>query len=132
MLCYLVAINAQKTSVLDNIERIKLSRVEVTYTKICCLYKGTVWECLKGESFGKEVNEVRDGIRLQNRDIELLIFLGRYRIISLDNTRYIYGTVTYHEKRIVNLVKHNYIRRLKHRYITLGTKGKEYLLEKWI
>ena len=27
------------------------------------------------------------------------------------------------------LVKHNYIRRLKHRYITLGTKGKEYLLE---
>ena len=70
-----------------------------------------------------------DGIRLQNRDIELLTFLGRYKIISLDNTRYIYETVTYQEKRIVNLVKHNYIRRLKHRYITLGTKGKEYLLE---
>lgn len=72
---------------------------------------------------------MRDGIRLQNRDIELLIFLGKYKIISLDNTRYIYETVTYQEKRIVNLVKHNYIRRLKHRYITLGTKGKEYLLE---
>ena len=70
-----------------------------------------------------------DGIRLQNRDIELLTFLGRYKIISLDNTRYIYETVTYQEKRIVNLVKHNYIRRLKHRYITLGIKGKEYLLE---
>ena len=70
-----------------------------------------------------------DGIRLQNRDIELLTFLGRYKIISLDNTRYIYETVTYQEKRIVILVKHNYIRRLKHRYITLGTKGKEYLLE---
>lgn len=72
---------------------------------------------------------MRDGIRLQNRDIELLIFLGKYKIISLDNTRYIYETVTYQEKRIVNLVKHNYIRRLKHRYITLGIKGKEYLLE---
>lgn len=73
--------------------------------------------------------ELREGIRLQNRDVELLIFLGRYKIISLDNTRYIYGTVTYQEKRIVNLVKHNYIRRLRHRYITLGTKGKKYLLE---
>lgn len=72
---------------------------------------------------------MRDGIRLQNRDIELLMFLGKYKIISLDNTRYIYDTVTYQEKRIVNLVKHNYIRRLKHRYVTLGTKGKEYLLE---
>lgn len=72
---------------------------------------------------------MRDGIRLQNRDIELLIFLGKYKIILLDNTRYIYETVTYQEKRIVNLVKYNYIRRLKHRYITLGIKGKEYLLE---
>ena len=68
-------------------------------------------------------------IRLQNRDIELLIFLGKYKIISLDNTRYIYETITYQEKRIVALAKYNYIRRLKHRYITLGVKGKEYLLE---
>lgn len=72
---------------------------------------------------------MREGIRLQNRDIELLIFLGKYKIISLDNTRYIYETVTYQEKRMVALAKYNYIRRLKHRYITLGIKGKEYLLE---
>ena len=72
---------------------------------------------------------MKEVIRLQNRDIELLIFLGKYKIISLDNTRYIYETKTYQEKRIVNLVKHNYIRRLKHRYITLGIKGKEYLLD---
>lgn len=68
-------------------------------------------------------------IILQNRDIELLIFLGKYKIISLDNTKYIYETKTYQEKRIVNLVKHNYIKRLKHRYITLGIRGKEYLIE---
>jgi len=68
-------------------------------------------------------------IRLQSRDIELLIFLGKYKMMSLDNTRYIYETVTYQEKRMVALVKHNYVKRLKHRYITLGTKGKEYLLE---
>lgn len=72
---------------------------------------------------------MKDRIRLQNRDIELLMLLGRYKIISLDNTRYIYETKTYQEKRIVSLVKHNYIRRLKHRYITLGIKGKEYLIE---
>lgn len=77
--------------------------------------------------WGEEVNNLKDGIRLQNRDIDLLIFLGRYKIISLDNTRYIYGTVTYQEKRIVNLVKHNYIRRLKHRYITLGNVNCIYL-----
>ena len=68
-------------------------------------------------------------IRLQSRDIELLVFLGRYKMMSLDNTRYIYETVTYQEKRVVALVKHNYIKRLKHRYIALGTKGKEYLIE---
>lgn len=66
---------------------------------------------------------------LQNRDIELLIFLGRYKIISLDNTKYIYNTKTYQEKRIVVLVRHNYVRRLKHRYITLGVNGRAYLKE---
>lgn len=68
-------------------------------------------------------------IRLQKRDIELLIFLGRYKIMSLDNTKNIYGTITYQEKRVVALVKNKYIKRLKHRYIILGTKGKEYLRE---
>lgn len=34
---------------------------------------------------------MKEEIRLQNRDIELLI-LGKYKIISLDNTRYIYET----------------------------------------
>ena len=72
---------------------------------------------------------MRSGMTLQNRDIELLIFLGKYKIISLDNARYIYETKTYQEKRIVLLAKHDYVRRLKHRYITLGSKGKEYLLE---
>ena len=72
---------------------------------------------------------MRSRMTLQNRDIELLIFLGKYKIISLDNARYIYETKTYQEKRIVLLAKHDYVRRLKHRYITLGSKGKEYLLE---
>ena len=91
------------------------------------------WDDLRDKlkkNFEEEVSfEMGEGIRLQNRDIELLIFLGKYKIISLDNTRYIYETVTYQEKRIVVLAKHNYIRRLKHRYITLGIKGKWYLLE---
>lgn len=54
---------------------------------------------------------MRSGMTLQNRDIELLIFLGKYKIIALDNTRYIYGTKIYQEKRIVLLAKHDYVRR---------------------
>ena len=91
------------------------------------------WDDLRDKlkkNFEEEVSfEMGEGIRVQNRDIELLIFLGKYKVISLDNTRYIYETVTYQEKRMVVLAKHNYIRRLKHRYITLGIKGKWYLLE---
>ena len=39
------------------------------------------------------------GLVLQERDIELLEFLAEYKTITLDNTRYIYGTKTYQEKR---------------------------------
>lgn len=59
----------------------------------------------------------------------MLKFLGKYKIISLDSAKYIYGTIIYQEKRIVKLVKFNYIKRLKHRYIVLGSKGKEYLVQ---
>ena len=66
-------------------------------------------------------------IRITKRDMELLKFLAEYKIMSLDNTKYIYGTVTYQEKRIVALVKHGYVKRLKHRYVALGLEGKKYL-----
>ena len=67
-------------------------------------------------------------IRITYRDIKLLEFLAEYKIMSLDNSKYIYETITYQEKRIVVLVKHGYIKRLKHRYITLGIKGRDLLL----
>ena len=70
---------------------------------------------------------MKKGLILQNRDIELLKFLAEYKTITLDNTKYIYGTKTYQEKRICNLVKENYLSRLKHREVTLGKKGKDYL-----
>lgn len=69
------------------------------------------------------------GVVLQERDIELLKFLAEYKTITLDNSRYIYGTKTYQEKRICNLVKEKYISRLKHREITLGQNGRKYLNE---
>ena len=67
------------------------------------------------------------GLVLQERDIELLEFLAEYKTITLDNTRYIYGTKTYQEKRICHLVKENYLTRLQHREIALSRKGKEFL-----
>lgn len=69
------------------------------------------------------------GIVLQERDIELLKFLAEYKTITLDNSRYIYCTKTYQEKRICNLVKEKYVRRLKHREVAIGLKGKEYVKE---
>lgn len=67
------------------------------------------------------------GLVLQERDIELLEFLAEYKTITLDNTRYIYGTKTYQKKRICHLVKENYLTRLQHREIALGKKGKAFL-----
>ena len=69
------------------------------------------------------------GLILQERDVELLEFLAEYKTITLDNTKYIYGTKNYQEKRICYLVKEKYLSRLKHREITLGRKGKEFLSE---
>ena len=62
-------------------------------------------------------------IRITERDMELLKFLAEYKIMLLDNARYIYDTITYQEKRIVKLVRHGYVKRLKHRYVTLGMEG---------
>lgn len=72
---------------------------------------------------------MRKGVVLQERDIELLKFLAEYKTITLDNTRYIYDTKTYQEKRICHLVRDGYVSRLKHREITLGRDGRSYLEE---
>lgn len=72
---------------------------------------------------------MRKGVVLQERDIELLKFLAEYKTITLDNTRYIYGTKTYQEKRICKLVRDGYVSRLKHREIALGKNGRIFLDE---
>ena len=38
---------------------------------------------------------MKKGLILQERDVELLEFLAEYKTITLDNTKYIYGTKTY-------------------------------------
>ena len=73
--------------------------------------------------------KMEKGLILQERDVELLEFLAEYKTITLDNTEYIYGTKTYQEKRICHLVKEKYLTRLKHKEISLGKKGKEFLVE---
>ena len=48
---------------------------------------------------------MKKGLILQERDVELLEFLAEYKTITLNNTKYIYCTRTYQEKRICHLVK---------------------------
>ena len=52
---------------------------------------------------------MKKGLILQERDVELLEFLAEYKTITLNNTKYIYGTKTYQEKRICHLVKEKYL-----------------------
>ena len=72
---------------------------------------------------------MKKGLILQERDVELLEFLAEYKTITLNNTKYIYGTKTYQEKRICHLVKEKYLTRLTHREISLGKNGKDFLNE---
>ena len=73
--------------------------------------------------------KMKKGLILQERDVELLEFLAEYKTITLNNTKYIYGTKTYQEKRICHLVKEKYLTRLTHREISLGKNGKDFLNE---
>ena len=50
-------------------------------------------------------SHMKKGLILQGRDIELLKFLSQYKTITLDNTKYIFETKTYQEKRICKLVQ---------------------------
>ena len=62
-------------------------------------------------------------MRLTEKDIQLLSFLGRYRIMIAVEAKKIYGRKNYYLKRLKALETARYIQRMNYYYIKLDTNG---------
>jgi hypothetical protein len=71
---------------------------------------------------------VAKNVKLTERDIELLKELTELSMIKVENTSKIYESSAYYLKRLTDLKKAHYIRRLKG-YIMLGVNGIKYAKE---
>lgn len=64
----------------------------------------------------------------RQRDLELMLFLSEYGVITNENVKLIYKSDYYYKNRLASLAKGDMIERLYGKVI-LGTKGKRYLNE---
>lgn len=64
----------------------------------------------------------------RQRDLELMLFLSEYGVITNENVKRIYKSEYYYKNRLASLAKGDMIERLYGKVI-LGTKGKRYLNE---
>ena len=62
-------------------------------------------------------------VRLTEKDIEVLMFLARYKMMLGTDCRRIYKSKDYYRKRLKVLEKEKYIRRINRTYIKLDDKG---------
>ena len=62
-------------------------------------------------------------LRLSNKDIQLLMFLKKYKIMFAADSKRIYQSIDYHNKRLKALEKERYIRRVDRYYIKLDING---------
>lgn len=62
-------------------------------------------------------------LRLSNKDIQLLMFLKKYKIMFAADSKRIYQSIDYHNKRLKVLEKERYIRRVDRYYIKLDING---------
>ena len=67
-------------------------------------------------------------IRLSSKDMQLLLYLGKYKMMLAVNSRKIYGGKDYYLKRLKILEKEKYIKRIS-RYIKLDRKGTKVIKE---
>ncbi len=65
---------------------------------------------------------------LRSRDVELILFLAEYGIITNENVKLLYQSEYYYKNRLASLAKGDMIERLYGKVI-LGRKGKRYLNE---
>ena len=65
---------------------------------------------------------------LRSRDIELILFLAEYGIITNENVKLLYQSEYYYKNRLASLAKGDMIERLYGK-VVLSRKGKRYLSE---
>ena len=68
-------------------------------------------------------------VRLTKKDTEVLMFLGKYKMMLGADCKWIYKTKDYHRKRLKVLEKERYIRRVNNLYIKLDDKGTKLVRE---
>lgn len=74
-----------------------------------------------------EIGDVN--LRLSEKDIELLAFLKKYKVMLATDSKKIYKSKGYHHKRLKVLEKERYIQRVDRYYIKLDIKGTRLMRE---
>lgn len=74
-----------------------------------------------------EIGDVN--LRLSEKDIELLAFLKKYKVMLATDSKKIYKAKGYHHKRLKVLEKERYIQRVDRYYIKLDIKGTRLMRE---
>ena len=65
-------------------------------------------------------------ICLRNRDLNFIIYLSEYGIITNENVKLFYDSKYYYKNRLASLAKGEFVERLYGK-VVLGRKGKSYL-----
>ena len=66
-------------------------------------------------------------IEITQKDIQLLSFLKRYKVISLKDSNKIYSSEWYHYKRLKQLEEEKYIKKVNRFQIKLDVRGTKFL-----
>ncbi len=63
---------------------------------------------------------------LKKEDLNLLKFLSKYKMLKIEDGRYIYKTKRYYRQKINNLIDKNYIKKYKN-YVLISKNGRKIL-----
>jgi len=63
---------------------------------------------------------------LSEKDLEILLFINKYKYVKVSDFRFLYSNKQYHQKKMKYLLNNKYLRKIKW-YVVLGFEGKKYL-----
>lgn len=63
---------------------------------------------------------------LNEKDLEILLFVKKYKYVIVSDFKYLYANKQYYQTKIKHWINNNYLRKIKW-YIVLGAEGKKYL-----
>lgn len=63
---------------------------------------------------------------LNDTDLEILLFVNKYKYVKASDFKYLYNNTQYYQSKVKQLIRDEYLRKMKW-YLVLGRKGKLYL-----